>query len=217
MSARSKKWFKGFVILALIFLVAFLTLAGLAYQKQDDLVQEAIETLNQDFKGRFTIADSHISPFNNFPYISLDFEEVEIYDSKADTAERLAYIKDFYVGFDLISIIQGDFEVKKIKLSDGFIKLIQHVDGSFNEQIKDLAIGFRFKSSAQAFTESPNLPLGEFFIDSLNAQLTNYPHKLHDFHADIIIDSTDFNVIDFTGMLDQSDFHFNGRLANYDL
>ena len=87
----------------------------------------------------------------------------------------------------------------------------------FNEQIKDFSVGFRFNSSARAFTESPNLPLGEFFISRLNAQLTNYPHKLHDFDADIIIDSIDFNVIDFTGMLDASDFHFNGRLRNYDL
>ena len=87
----------------------------------------------------------------------------------------------------------------------------------FNEQIKDLKAGFRFNSTARAFTESPNLPLGEFFISELNAQLANYPHKLHDFNADLIIDSTDFNVIDFTGMLDESDFHFNGTLKNYDL
>lgn len=86
-----------------------------------------------------------------------------------------------------------------------------------NEQIKNLALGFKFKSTAQAFTESPNLPLGEFFIDKLTADLTHYPHKLHDFNADIIIDSADFRVIDFTGMIDKSDFHFDGKLTHYDL
>lgn len=619
----NKKWFKIILTVFTLTLVGFIFIIGLAYKKQDQLIQEAISSLNQDFEGRFVIADSHISPFANFPYVSIDLENLEIYEKKADTAERLAYITDFYMGFDLLSIIEGDFQIKKLKLSDGFIKLIQHEDGTFNiaqalgsdnetttsendtdamaltlssieleridllkineasdvvaelfieeiqssistseehikaelesnmlfnlilagdtsflhhkhlslstaidydlqkgllqlspstlqleqaefrmegavdvandlnldlkfsgqkpnfdlflafvpeeysplirryqnggtvyfnadisgsaafgqiphvevefgceeaffenievakevdelffkgffttgeantletmslqisdftarpetgsftgdiaitnfeapdidiqlnssfnleflteffdieaiedangevslamnfhdiidlddpaktiesfnesyftelniknlnfstkdfplpledinihaamdghqaiidqfsfkagasdlsltasisdlpaiihhtgipvdvkmdirssmidiaeltqtatdsvgfnEQIKDLSIGFRFNSSAKAFTESPNLPLGEFFIDSLNAQLTNYPHKLHDFHADIIIDSTDFNVIDFTGMLDQSDFHFNGRLENYDL
>ncbi len=87
----------------------------------------------------------------------------------------------------------------------------------FNEQIKDLSLGFKFNSSARAFTESPYLPLGEFFVTRHNAQLTNYPHKLHDFNADIIIDSTDFKVIDFAGMIDQSDFHFNGSLNHYEL
>ncbi len=87
----------------------------------------------------------------------------------------------------------------------------------FNEQLKNLSLGFKFKSSARAFTESPNLPLGEFFIDQFTAEFNNYPHALHDFNADIIIDTTDFKVIDFTGFIDQSDFHFNGKLKNYDL
>ncbi len=85
------------------------------------------------------------------------------------------------------------------------------------EQIKDLALRMTLKSSARAFTESPNLPLGEFFIEELNAQFIKYPHRLHDFRADVMIDTSDFNVIDFTGMIDQSDFHFNGTLGHYDL
>jgi hypothetical protein len=87
----------------------------------------------------------------------------------------------------------------------------------FNEQLSDLSLGLRFISSAKAFTESPNLPLGEFFIDRFNARFNNYPHALHDFHADVIIDTVDFKVIDFTGFIDQSDFHFDGKLKNYDL
>lgn len=87
----------------------------------------------------------------------------------------------------------------------------------FDEQIKNLSLGLKFNSSARAFTESPNLPLGEFFISKLTADLTHYPHKLHDFNVDVVIDSTDLRVIDFTGMLDESDFHFNGRLEHYDL
>ncbi len=87
----------------------------------------------------------------------------------------------------------------------------------FDEQVKDLIIKFKFKSSARAFTESPHLPVGEFFIEQLNAQLTHYPHKLHDFSADIYVDKNNFRIIDFTGMIDQSDFHFSGKLENYDL
>lgn len=87
----------------------------------------------------------------------------------------------------------------------------------FDEQIKNLSLGFKFNSTARAFTESPNLPLGEFFINELTAELTHYPHRLHDFNADIIVDSMDFKVIDFTGMIDKSDFHFNGKLEHYDL
>jgi hypothetical protein len=88
---------------------------------------------------------------------------------------------------------------------------------AINEKITNLKMKLKFNSSARAFTESPNLPVGEFFIEDLFAKLNNYPHSLHDFHADVFVDSADFRVVDFTGIIDKSDFHFNGKLKNYDL
>ncbi|CAL2077720.1 AsmA-like C-terminal region-containing protein [Tenacibaculum sp. 190524A05c] len=84
-----------------------------------------------------------------------------------------------------------------------------------DEQIKDVTAGFSFKSSAKAFTESKYLPKGEFFVDSLNAKLKHYPHKFHDFHVDVLIDDKDLKIKDFTGFIDDSDFHFNGLVHNY--
>lgn len=86
-----------------------------------------------------------------------------------------------------------------------------------NEQIENFNLKLAFKSSAKALLESPNLPIGEFFIEDLYAKMKNYPHTLHDFHADVIIDEQDFRIIDFKGEIDKSDFHFAGKLYNYDL
>lgn len=108
-------------------------------------------------------------------------------------------------------ITSGLLDVKQ--LTSGDTLKSQPVD----EQVKDLSMKLKFTSSAKAFTESPTLPIGEFFIEDLYAQLTHYPHKLHDFHADVFIDDHDFRVVDFTGMIDKSDFHFTGKLKNYDL
>ncbi len=88
---------------------------------------------------------------------------------------------------------------------------------SVNEQIENLSLNLAFKSSAKAFTESPNLPVGEFFVENLYAKLKHYPHTLHDFHADVFIDEENFRVVDFKGMIDKSDFLFSGRLKHYDL
>ncbi|HAA10790.1 MAG TPA: hypothetical protein DCE41_03475, partial [Cytophagales bacterium] len=85
----------------------------------------------------------------------------------------------------------------------------------FDEQIEDLNVGFSFVTSARAVTESQYLPRGEFFIDSLHAQLKHYPHELHDFHVDIKVDDEDLTIMDFTGYLDDSDFHFNGLMHDY--
>lgn len=85
----------------------------------------------------------------------------------------------------------------------------------FDEQLDDFTVGFSFRSSARKFTETPHLPLGEFFIDSLHAKLKHYPHELHDFHADILIDSNDMKIVDFTGEIDGSDMHVDGLIHDY--
>ncbi|MEL7250866.1 MAG: AsmA-like C-terminal region-containing protein, partial [Bacteroidota bacterium] len=38
---------------------------------------------------------------------------------------------------------------------------------------------------------------------------------LHDFHVEVLIDDRDLKIIDFTGFIDQSDFHFNGNIHDY--
>lgn len=84
-----------------------------------------------------------------------------------------------------------------------------------DEQIKNLSLGLTFKASAKDFTESKYLPRGEFLIDSLFADLNHYPHKLHDFHADILLTDKDLKIEDFTGYIDDSDFHFDGFIHDY--
>lgn len=84
-----------------------------------------------------------------------------------------------------------------------------------NERIQDLRLDFSFEALANAFTEFKHLPRGEFFIENLYADLEHYPHTLHDFHADVLINDEDLSIIDFTGFIDDSDFHFNGLIHDY--
>ena len=84
-----------------------------------------------------------------------------------------------------------------------------------NERIRDLRMAFSFNALGNAFTEFKHLPKGEFFIDDLYADLEQYPHTLHDFHADVLINDDDLSILDFTGVIDESDFHFNGVIYEY--
>ncbi|QCK16613.1 AsmA family protein [Mangrovivirga cuniculi] len=113
--------------------------------------------------------------------------------------------------------VEAILDIKSSRIDLTELTRIEGDSSSIHEVITDLRTKFKFKSSARAFTESPNLPVGEFFIEKLHANLHNYPHELHDFNADIIVDNENFQIIDFTGMIDESDFHFNGKLENYDL
>lgn len=85
----------------------------------------------------------------------------------------------------------------------------------YDEKVENLSLGLSFIASAKDFTESAYLPKGEFFIDSLYAELKHYPHHLHDFHADVLLDDRDLQIVDFEGYIDDSDFHFDGLVHDY--
>lgn len=191
--------------------------------------EKAIEKLNESYFTELNVTDLSFKS-NHF---HLPIDKVNI---NATLEGHEAKINNFYVKIgntdlsmkgmisDLPAIIHHKKdEVKAVlDIKSNYIDIMQLSSGKKNskpvdEQIEKLSLKFTFKSSAKAFTESPNLPVGEFFIDDFYAKMKHYPHTLHDFHADLFIDSSDFRVIDFSGMIDKSDFHFNGKLLNYNL
>lgn len=73
---------------------------------------------------------------------------LKIYPDKEKKNTPILQLNDGYIGFDLWTIISGKREIKKIKLSDGFIDLIQDAAGEIN-----LVKAF---SSERAYKENQN-------------------------------------------------------------
>ena len=131
---RKKRFWKRVIILSItVPILLFALVIGVVYIKQDAIIQELVKTANEDFIGTVRIHDSHIAPFANFPYISIDLEDLEIFEGKAtQKAARIAHLKDVYVGFELFSLLGGNYQIKSIKLKKGELRIVQHKDGSFN-------------------------------------------------------------------------------------
>ena len=130
---RTKKFWKRFLLLFFIVPILLFAIAiTIVYVKQDEIVQELVSDLNADFEGAAQIEGSHISFFQNFPYISIDLEGFKVYESKEMTTRPLVDVEDVYAGFNLWTVLTGKMEIKKIKLESGHIDLVQHLDGSFN-------------------------------------------------------------------------------------
>ena len=129
---KRKIWIRAVLILILFPIVLFTIIVTLLYWKQDGVVQELVHTLNEDFEGHFEIKGSHISPFENFPYISIDLEELTIYENDTKNGKHILDIHDVYVGFNIGDILWGNMEIGSIVLNSGSINLVQHPDGSFN-------------------------------------------------------------------------------------
>ena len=128
---KKKFWKRLITILVIIPMLLISILIGILYYNQDSIVQHFIETANKDFNGSITLKDSHIAPFANFPYISVDLEDFEIFEDK-DSITPLVHLKDLYLGFDFWTLIKGDFDIKMIKLNEGFVHVYQDENGEFD-------------------------------------------------------------------------------------
>lgn len=129
---RWKFWRRVLIWSILAPIILFFTVVALAYWKQDAMVQKIVSDLNADFVGEIEIEDSHISPFENFPYISITFDHLKIYEDKENHKDPIVDLENLYAGFDFWSLISGSYDIKAIELKEGYIHVIQHLDGEFN-------------------------------------------------------------------------------------
>jgi hypothetical protein len=96
---KNKRFWKWF-LLSTVFLpvILFTVAAGIVYAKQDLIVQEMLKTVNADFVGTLKIRDSHIAPLANLPYVSVDLEDLEIFEGKDSTGKnRIAHVDHAYI------------------------------------------------------------------------------------------------------------------------
>jgi hypothetical protein len=108
--------------------------------------------------------------------------------------------------------VSCDLNMESTKIN--FNELVSNKEEA-DETIDNFKLNLKFNSTGQELRTFKYLPKGEFFVRNFYGKFKHYPHTIHDFYADIIVDDKDFRIIDFKGVLDQSDFHFNGNLKNY--
>jgi hypothetical protein len=172
---KSKKFWKRLILILIIIpIILFSTVITIVYWKQDAIIQELIATLNKDFKGEIEIKDSHVSPFANFPYISIDLEGLKIYENKKHSNEKpIVRLNDVYVGFDLMNIIKGNYEIKSIKLQDGNIKIVQYKNGDFN-----IAKAFEPIKPIEEVSEELHLDLKTIKLENVDISKLNLENNL---------------------------------------
>ena len=190
--------------------------------------EKSIERLNESYYSSLKVQNFHAK----IPGFSLPIKNLNLFATSSGHAVNLKYLRvnignsDLeMLGFlsDLPAIIhhtnipvEADLKIHANRID--FAELTKDDAGKvwFNEEVKQLDMKLKFITSARAVTESENLPLGEFFLEKCNAKLKNYPHAIHDLHADLLIGKQDLTLKDFKGFVDASDFHFSGIFHHYD-
>lgn len=170
---RKKNWIKVILTLVLIPVILFFTLVGVLYYKQDSIVKELINDLNKDFAGKISITESHIAPFEEFPYISIDLENLIIFENKEKDSNAIVSISEVFLGFDIWTIISGKTEIKDIKLKNGKLNIVQYINGDFN-----LAKAFDTKEKIENVNEEFHLNLKKIELENIDLTKLNKENNI---------------------------------------
>ncbi len=114
------------ILLALALAVTLLTL------KQEAITQKALEVANRQFAGQLTVGKSRVSLFQNFPYISIDLMDVAFFEHKNMDTRPFYRAGHLYMGFYFWDIIEGDYKIKSILVSDGHLDVVKYPNGEIN-------------------------------------------------------------------------------------
>ena len=177
-----------------------------------ELLVQDLSFNSSQFPAPLTGLDAHV--IMNGKKANLDQFELEMGNSNLSIT---GFLSDLPAIIHHESIpVAAHLEIKSDRLDLAELTNYSAMDSTgVDEQIKDLSLSFSFNALGNAFTEFHHLPKGEFYIDNLYANLEHYPHTLHDFHADVLVDEDDLQIVDFKGGIDESDFHFNGLIHDY--
>jgi rhodanese-related sulfurtransferase len=116
-------------LLALLFSI----LCYVLYAHEQQIADGIVAALNQDQQGQVSYHHVELSPFRNFPYISIDLKGLRFDADKHSGSDRAIFaFADVYLGFNVFDLLRGEYTIRKLVLHKGHLYLEKHADGSYN-------------------------------------------------------------------------------------
>ncbi|MFC5270954.1 AsmA-like C-terminal region-containing protein [Adhaeribacter terreus] len=130
-----KKVFIGFAIFLVVLIAAAALIPVLFKDKIKEIVDKEIAK-NVDAKVIYKADDIGVSIFSTFPNLGLNIDNLAVVGVDSFQRDTLAYLPQFRMGLDLMSVISGDqLKIKSIKLTEPNIKLKVLKSGKANWDI----------------------------------------------------------------------------------
>src|SRR5678815_10975 len=130
-----KKVFIGFAIFLVILLAVVALVPVLFKDKIKEVVDKEIAK-NVEAKVIYKADDIDVSIFSTFPNLGLNIDNLTVVGIDSFQRDTLAYLPQFRMGLDLMSVISGDkLKIKSIKLTEPSIKLKVLKSGKANWDI----------------------------------------------------------------------------------
>lgn len=179
MTGKTRKRVLRILLIPIAILIILAGIAvGVLYSQQQRLINLAIKELNKQLPGELVIGGSMISPFQNFPYISIGLKDVKFFATKQQTGRPMYQLEKLYVGFSLPDILQQKYNVKVIFLKKGHLDVVRDNNGNLNiveaNRIQQDTI-----TTAAAESAALDLDIKKIVLSDLEISFTDKPSGQH--------------------------------------
>lgn len=125
------KWFFGIVLGICLLITAAL------YFFKDEICGYVVGEVNKHLKAKVTVSEVDLTFWATFPNVSVDFNDVFIQDSYANSTKRdtLLFSEQIRLKFNPIDIWNEDYKVKSIEVKPGTVQLKVRKNGEVNYDI----------------------------------------------------------------------------------
>ncbi|MBA3647160.1 MAG: hypothetical protein H0W62_01190 [Chitinophagales bacterium] len=131
-----KKIGRWLLYAAAVYLLLMLAVVGFVLLKKKEILGYVTETVNQKINGTFSIADFHITPFEDFPYISLLLTDPVIRDSLySQHHQTLFEAKKICLEINVFKLFSKTVEFRRVTVSDAVIAILKTQTGYSNAKI----------------------------------------------------------------------------------
>ncbi len=156
-------WIAGIVLIIVI--QGFM----LIYIYENEIKLAAVSKLNEQLNTPIKVGKIELSYFKHFPFLSLRFPNVQIYDSNLDHTDILLSADEISMFFNIWDIYQGKYEVKKLYLENAYWSSVIDKNGNSNFNI--------LKSSSTKEPSKFNLNIQEIIVKNASVLYIDYQLK----------------------------------------
>ncbi|MCG3166261.1 MAG: hypothetical protein POELPBGB_02039 [Bacteroidia bacterium] len=176
------KFLKTILIVSLSLIVLIpLTSVVLATLYRDKIKDYVLAEVNKELLTPISISDKvDLTLFQQFPYVSLELNDVFVREVSTQTKkDTLFYFREVYLGFNVLEIINKNYNIKKISAEHGVVKIKRDKEGKGNYEI--------FKTHKDTIPSSFSLALNEVKLrdtrlyyrdDALGQNISSYQKKI---------------------------------------
>lgn len=118
-----------------LFFVTVITIILTVYE--DDIKQFAIDELNDHLKTKVDVEDIELSIFHDFPYASIEFQNVFIPDAfeNLNSTDTLLFAESMFFNFNIWDIYSGNYKVKRVSVHEATLQMKVDDKGNTNYDI----------------------------------------------------------------------------------